>query len=128
MYPDDRKYYKEHEWVKIQGSAASVGISDFAQEALGDIVFVELPEVGAEVSAGDSFAEIESVKSVSPLYAPVSGRVTKVNDDLDERPETINQDPHGAGWIAEMELSDASEAEALMTAAEYEKFLETQQE
>lgn len=117
----DLKYSKEHEWVKVTGDKAYIGISDFAQEALGDIVFVELPEVGTELSAGDSLGVVESVKAASDIYCPVSGKVTKVNEDLNDSPEIINEDPYEA-WIIQIELSDASELDDLMDEKEYEDF------
>jgi len=118
---DDLKYSKEHEWVKIAGNKAYVGITDYAQDALGDIVFVELPEVGTEISAGDTFGVVESVKAASDIYCPVSGTITKVNEELVDSPEIINEDPYGA-WIIEIELSDPSELDELMDDKEYEDF------
>jgi glycine cleavage system H protein len=121
MFPNDRRYTKEHEWVMVAGSAATVGITDFAQRELGDIVYVELPEVGRVVALGDSLGTIESVKAVSEVYAPVSGTIAEVNPLLGDKPETINLDPHGAGWICKMKLSAAGELDALMDAAAYGK-------
>jgi len=118
---DDLKYSKEHEWVKIAGNKAYIGITDYAQNALGDIVFVELPEVGTEISAGDTFGVVESVKAASDIYCPVSGTITKVNEELVDSPEIINEDPYGA-WIIEIELSDPSELDELMDDKEYEDF------
>jgi glycine cleavage system H protein len=119
MYPSDRRYSKEHEWVLVAGGSATVGITDFAQRELGDIVYVELPEVGRAVKGGDILGTIESVKAVSEIYAPVSGTITEVNALLTDKPETINADPHAAGWICRMSLSAAGELEGLMDAAAY---------
>jgi glycine cleavage system H protein len=121
-YPTDRKYTKEHEWVQANGSGATVGITDYAQNSLGDIVFVELPKVGAELAAGKTFGTVESVKAVSDLYAPVSGTVTEINGDLATSPEKVNKDPHGS-WMLKLTLNNASELEALLTASDYEKFV-----
>lgn len=123
-YPEDLKYAANHEWVRRDGDTVTMGISDFAQDALGDVVFVELPEVGGTVVAGGAFAEVESTKSVSDVYAPVSGTVTAVNHALDDTPELINSDPYGEGWIARIEMSDPSELDALSNAATYRSSLE----
>lgn len=120
MYPTDRHYSKEHEWVQVSGDRARVGITDFAQQELGDIVYVELPEEGKQVRPGDVLGTIESVKAVSEIYAPVAGTVVERNTSLDEHPETVNSDPHGAGWYCALRLADAAEVEALMDAAAYE--------
>jgi glycine cleavage system H protein len=117
--PDDLKYTAEHEWVRADGSTARVGITDYAQQALGDVVYVSLPEVGASVEKGAAVGEVESTKSVSDLYAPLSGTVTARNDALDEQPDLINSDPYGAGWILEIEVSDAAETADLLDAATY---------
>jgi len=119
MFPNDRRYTKEHEWVKVAEGAAAVGITDFAQRELGDIVYVELPEIGRTVAAGDVLGTIESVKAVSELYAPVSGTITEVNTLLSDKPETVNLDPHGAGWICKLSLTKAGELDGLMDAAAY---------
>jgi len=121
-YPTDRKYTKEHEWVQANGSSATVGITDYAQESLGDIVFVELPKVGAELSAGKTFGTVESVKAVSDLYAPASGTVTEINGDLATSPEKVNKDPHGS-WMLKLTLKNAGELDGLLSAADYEKFV-----
>jgi len=121
-YPKDFKYTKTHEWIKVEGNTGRVGLSDFAQDHLGEIVFVELPEVGDEVAQGESFGVVESVKAVSDCYAPASGKVVKVNEALADSPELINSDPHGEGWLFEVELSDESELDNLMDLAAYEKF------
>jgi glycine cleavage system H protein len=117
--PDDLKYTAEHEWVRTDGATVRVGITDYAQEALGDVVYVSLPEVGATVAKGAAVGEVESTKSVSDIYAPLSGTVTARNDKLDETPELINSDPYGAGWILEIELSDQTETEDLLDAGAY---------
>jgi len=118
------KYHKEHEWVKVEGTKAILGISDFAQDALGDIVYLELPKVGVIVLYGAEITEIESTKTTSPMYAPVGGKIVSVNETLKERPELINKDPYGEGWIAVIEMTDPKEADNLMTAAAYEAFLQ----
>jgi glycine cleavage system H protein len=122
MNPSDLKYAKEHEWVRVDGDVATIGISDFAQDQLGEVVYVDLPSEGDEVTAGDTFGEIESVKSVSELYAPVSGEVVKVNEALDDAPETVNEEPYGTGWMIQVRLSDPSQVDALMDADAYEAF------
>src|SRR5438874_1123484 len=121
-YPKDCKYTKEHEWIKITGNTGLVGITDHAQESLGDIVFVELPKVGAQLYAGKSFGTVESVKAVSELYAPASGKVTGINENLSQSPETINKDAQGA-WMIKLELSNPKEADALLSADDYEKYV-----
>jgi len=123
-YPADFKYTKTHEYARIEGNKAYVGITNYAQDQLGDIVFVELPEVGREVKSGEVFATVESVKAVSDCYAPVSGKVVEINEKLSDSPELLNQDPHGEGWICAIEMSDPSEANNLMDKASYEKHLE----
>jgi len=120
-YPSDRKYTKEHEWIKAEGNSATVGITSYAQESLGDIVFVELPKVGAELTAGKTFGTVESVKAVSDLYAPVSGTVTEVNGELATAPENVNKDAHSA-WMLKISLKNPAELNALLSAADYEKF------
>jgi len=121
-YPTDRKYTKEHEWIQANGASATVGITDYAQESLGDIVFVELPKMGAELAVGKTFGTVESVKAVSDLFAPASGTVTEVNGELVTSPETVNKNPHGA-WMVKLTLKNPSELEALLSAADYEKFV-----
>ncbi|MCA1571386.1 MAG: glycine cleavage system protein GcvH [Chloroflexi bacterium] len=118
-YPDDLRYSKEHEWVRVEGSRATIGITSFAADELGDVVFVELPEVGAALSQFGTFGVVESVKAVSDLYAPVSGEVVEVNEALRESPELLNADAFGEGWIAKVELSDTAELDGLMDAAAY---------
>ncbi len=121
-YPADFKYTKEHEWIKADGNTATIGITSHAQDSLGDIVFVELPKVGAEISAGKIFGSVESVKAVSDLYAPASGTVTEVNGELATAPEKINKDAHSA-WMIKIALKDAKELSSLLSAADYEKFV-----
>src|SRR6266496_4870308 len=121
-YPTDRQYTKEHEWIQVNGNSATVGITHYAQESLGDIVFVETPKVGAEVTAGKTFGTVESVKAVSDLYAPASGTVTEVNAELATVPEKINKDAHGA-WMIKIALKDPSELGSLLSVADYEKFV-----
>jgi len=121
-YPSELKYTKDHEWVRISGDTAEVGITDYAQEQLGDVVFVELPAVGRSLGAGDPFGSIESVKAVSELFAPMSGEVTEVNPVLRDHPETVNTDPHGA-WIVKLKLSDPSEAGSLLDTEAYERLI-----
>jgi glycine cleavage system H protein len=124
-YPADLRYTKEHEWAKVDGARARVGITHFAQDQLGDVVFVELPRVGAQVRAMQTFGVVESVKAVSDLFAPLSGRVAEVNEGLVTTPEQVNKDPYGAGWMLVIELADPKEVEALLTAAQYEALLAT---
>ena len=119
MYPTDRRYTKDHEWVRAEGGTATVGITHFAQSELGDIVFVELPELGKRVRAGDVLGNIESVKAVSEIYAPVAGTVVAANAALDGRPELANSDPHGEGWYCKLELAAPAELDGLLDAAAY---------
>lgn len=127
-FPDDLKYSKEHEWVLVEGNVATIGITDYAQEQLGDIVFVELPAVGDKLSKEDSCGTVESVKAASDIYAPISGTVLEVNDDLPENPEIVNEDPYGDGWMIKVELSDTEELDDLMTADEYREYVAEEQE
>ncbi|MCK9875994.1 glycine cleavage system protein GcvH [Frankia sp. Ag45/Mut15] len=122
MYPDDLKYTREHEWVRLGGDAAVVGITAYAQEALGDIVFVSLPEAGSELAAGEPFGEVESTKSVSEIYAPAAGRVIASNEALVSSPELINSDPYGDGWLVEIALAGGG-IDGLLTATEYEEYV-----
>jgi glycine cleavage system H protein len=126
--PDDLKYTAEHEWVRPSddGSTARIGITDYAQDALGDIVYVHLPEVGEEVTAAQPMGELESTKSVSDLFAPVSGTVNGRNEELDAQPELVNSDPYGAGWVVEIAMSDPSQLDGLMSAADYEATVTSQ--
>ncbi|OQW56087.1 MAG: glycine cleavage system protein H [Nitrospira sp. ST-bin4] len=126
MTPSDLRYHKEHEWVRLNGNQATVGISHFAQDALGDIVFLDLPKVGALVKVGQQIGEVESTKTTSTIYTPVSGTVAKINTDLKDHPEIVNSDPYGKGWIAVIDLAVPSEVEQLMTAAQYDAFLASQ--
>jgi glycine cleavage system H protein len=125
-FPEDLKYTKEHEWVRVEGAAVRVGITDFAQDALGDVVYVEIPEVGTEVTAGEPFGEVESTKSVSSVFAPVSGRVAERNAALADAPELVNEQPYGDGWMIVIEVEDSSQLETLLDAPAYRDF--TQQE
>lgn len=121
-YPADFKYTKEHEWVKAEGNTATIGITNYAQESLGDIVFVELPKVGSEITVGKTFGSVESVKAVSDLYAPASGTVTEVNADLATSPENINKDAHGS-WMLKVQLKNPDELKSLLSASDYERFV-----
>jgi glycine cleavage system H protein len=123
MYPSDLRYTKEHEWVRLQDVIATVGITDYAQEELGDVVYVELPKVGAKLKAGQSLGTVESVKAVSDIYCPVAGEVTEVNSALSDTPETINKDPHGQGWLIKMKVDDPAAVAGLMDAAAYQAFI-----
>ena len=125
--PDDRRYTKDHEWARLQGSQVRVGITDHAQSALGDIVYVELPEVGAEVKANDAFSEVASTKSVSEVYSPVAGTVVEVNHDLADNPQGLNEDPYGAGWICVIEVAAAEGYQGLLTSEAYREFVAEQQ-
>ena len=126
MEPKDLRFHKEHEWIRVEGQEATLGISNFAQEALGDVVFIELPKVGDAVSAEQEIGEVESTKATSTIYTPLSGTVLRVNEELQDHPELLNQDPYGRGWIAVLDLKNPSELEQLMTSEQYEDFLKTQ--
>lgn len=121
--PKELRYSEEHEWVKVEGNLARIGITDFAQSELGDIVFVELPEVGDEITVNEPFGSVESVKTVSELYAPISGKVVEINEDLDGSPEFVNESPYEKAWMIVVELSDSSEVENLLTAEKYEEMI-----
>jgi len=121
-YPDDRKYTKDHEWIRVSGDTAEIGITDYAQQQLGDVVYVELPDVGAQIAAGQPFGSIESVKAVSELFAPMGGQVVAANDHLKHHPEVVNSDPHGT-WIIKVRLSSPDEASRLLDSAQYQKIL-----
>ena len=123
--PDDRRYTKDHEWALLEEGRVRVGITDYAQDALGDVVFVQLPEVGAVVEAGGQFSEVESTKSVSEIYAPVPGTVVEVNIELDESPQLLNEEPYGGGWICVIEPSDPSTLDALLDPAAYSALINT---
>lgn len=127
-FPEGLKYSKEHEWVLVEGNTATIGITEFAQEELGDIVYVELPEVGEKIVKDDPFGAVESVKAVSDVYAPVSGSVLEINDVLPDNPETINDDPYGDGWMIRVELSDTDDLTDLMDAEEYAEYVQQQKE
>ena len=127
MTPEDSKYAKSHEYLHIEGEVGTIGITDYAQKELGDVVFVELPQVGTELEAGDELGSIESVKAVSELFAPVGGTVVEINEKLAEKPELVNTDPYGDGWMVRIKVADASEIdELLMSAEEYDEFVETE--
>jgi glycine cleavage system H protein len=121
--PKNLKYHREHDWARIEGDTATFGLTSYAQETLGDIVFIELPEVGTDVTAGAPYAEVESVKAVSDVYAPLSGSVIEVNEEVTDAPEIINESPYEDGWLIKVRLNDPSEADDLMTAAEYDELL-----
>lgn len=121
--PKELRYSKDHEWVKVEGNKVTIGITEFAQSELGDIVFVEVPEVDAEISEGEPFGSVESVKTVSELYAPVSGKVVEVNEDLNDDPQFVNESPYEKAWMIVVELSDASQVDKLMTAEQYEEMV-----
>jgi glycine cleavage system H protein len=123
MYPAGYRYTKEHEWVSVEGAVGTIGITDYAQAELGDVVFVELPKVGTQLKAGQSLGTVESVKAVSEIFSPVSGEVTETNPALAGSPEKINQDPHAAAWLVKIRLSDPKEASSLMDAASYEGYI-----
>jgi glycine cleavage system H protein len=123
-HPESLKYSKEHEWVRVEGDVGVIGITAHAQDALGDVVFVELPEVGSSVKANDQFGTVESVKAVSELYAPISGEIVEVNEGLADAPETVNSEPHEGGWMIKVKLTDPAEVDSLMSASEYADFLQ----
>ena len=127
-FPEDLKYTNEHEWCRIKGNRAVIGITDHAQDALGDIVYVELPDVGDPVKKGESFGVVESTKAVSELFSPVTGKVVEVNDPLSDAPETINEDPYEEGWMIQVEVANPAELGDLLDAAGYQKFIEDEQE
>ena len=126
MYPAEYRYTKDHEWIKVDGGTATVGITDYAQQELGDVVFVELAKVGVKMNAGQAFGSVESVKAVSEIFMPVGGEIAEINSALVDAPEKINKDPHGAAWLVKVKLSDAKEADGLMDARAYESFIATQ--
>lgn len=127
-YPDNLHYTKDHEWTRLEGEIVVVGISDFAQEQLGDVVHVQLPRVGEKFEAHDTFGEVESVKTFSELFTPVSGEVTEVNEALADAPELVNSDPYGGGWMIKIKLSNKGEIDSLLSSSEYEDFIESQKE
>lgn len=124
MYPNDFHYTKDHEWVKVEGDEVLIGITDFAQHQLGDIIFVELPPVGKALEVHQTIGTVESVKSVSDIYSPIAGEVAAVNEELNQTADILNKDPHGQGWIVRLKIKDKREIEGLMSAGDYEKFLE----
>jgi glycine cleavage system H protein len=126
-YPKEFRYTKEHEWISAKGDTSTIGITDYAQHELGDVVFVELPAPGSKVTAGKTFGTVESVKAVSEIYAPVSGEVVAANAELHNKPETINSDPHGAGWLIKVKLANPIEVNSLMDAAAYEAYIAEKQ-
>jgi len=126
--PDDLHYSKDHEWVRVEGNVAIVGITDYAQDSLGDVVYVELPKVGDEFAANESFGSVESVKAVSEVFSPVSGEIVGTNDALADSPEKVNTDPYGEGWMIRVKLSNAGEVDSMLTAAEYEDFTKAEAE
>jgi glycine cleavage system H protein len=126
--PDDLHYSKDHEWVRVDGNVAIVGITDYAQDSLGDVVYVELPKAGDEFAANESFGSVESVKAVSEVFSPVSGEIVGTNETLADAPEKVNTDPYGDGWMIRVEMSNAGEVDSMLTAAEYEDFTKAETE
>ena len=128
MFPDDLKYTEEHEWVRAEGDVVTIGITDYAQKEMQDIVFVELPEVGTEIKQAEEFGTVESVKVASPLYTPVSGEITEINEGLEDTPEFVNEDPYGSGWMVKIQMSDPNELADLLSADEYRALVERENE
>ena len=126
--PDDLHYSKDHEWVRVEGNVAVIGITDYAQDSLGDVVYVELPKVGDDFAANESFGSVESVKAVSEVFSPVSGEVVGTNEALADTPEKVNQDPYGEGWMIRVQMSNPGEVDSMLTAAEYEDFTKAEKE
>ena len=126
--PDDLHYSKDHEWVRVDGNVATVGITDYAQDSLGDVVYVELPKVGDDFAANESFGSVESVKAVSEVFSPVSGEIVGINEALADTPEKVNQDPYGDGWMIRVQMSNPGEVDSMLTAAEYEDFTKAEKE
>ncbi len=127
-FPEDLKYSKEHEWLRVSGNIVTIGISDYAQDQLGEVVFVELPDEGEEFEKEDAFGVVESVKSVNDIYAPVTGRIVEVNEPVIDTPEVLNEDPYGEGWLIKLEISDPKELKGLMSAKEYEAYIKEESE
>ena len=127
-FPKELKYTDQHEWARLEGEITTVGISDYAQERLGDIVFVELPEIGTETKKGEAFCVVESVKAASDIYAPMSGEVTAINKNIEDHPELVNQAPYGDGWLVRIKVSDTAQIDDLMDSGKYKKFVEEQEE
>ncbi|UCG79077.1 MAG: glycine cleavage system protein GcvH [Nitrospirota bacterium] len=123
-FPDGIKYHKEHSWARVDGNKALIGITDYAQDALGDVVYIDLPDLNSDISADNEISEIESTKATSSVIAPVSGTIIEINEELEESPEIINEDPYEKGWIIAIEMSDPSELDSLLEAADYESFIE----
>ena len=128
MYPDDCLYTKEHEWIKVKGDIGVIGITDYAQESLGDIVFVDLPEIGEQYDAGDPFGIVESVKAVSDIYTPATGEVIEVNEKLKEEPEKLNENPYGEAWLIKIKIANPAELEGLLTAEKYTQYIKEEAE
>ena len=126
--PEDLHYSKDHEWVRVDGDVAVIGITDYAQNSLGDVVYVELPKAGDEFSANEPFGSVESVKAVSEVFTPIAGVVAQINDSLADEPETVNSDPYGSGWMVRLKMSNPGEVDSLLTAAEYEDFTKAETE
>ena len=126
--PEDLHYSKDHEWVRVEGDQAIIGITDYAQNSLGDVVYVELPKTGDEFAANESFGSVESVKAVSEVFTPIAGKVVKVNETLADEPEKVNSDPYGAGWMVYLKMANAGEVDSMLTAAEYEDFTKAETE
>ena len=126
--PEDLHYSKDHEWIRLEGELGAIGITDYAQNSLGDVVYVELPKVGDELESGKPFGSVESVKAVSELFTPVAGQVAEVNESLQDSPEVVNTDPYGAGWMIRLKVADPNAVNGLLTAAEYEDFLKSEAE
>ena len=126
MEPPDLRYHKEHEWIRVDGNQATLGISNFAQDALGDIVFIDVPKPSSTVTAGQAIGEVESTKTTSTIYTPLSGTIVKVNPDLKDHPEVVNSDPYGKGWMIIIELSDPAQVDTLMTSDQYQAFLDSE--
>ncbi len=123
MYPEEYRYSKDHEWIKVEGDLGTIGITDFAQKQMGDVVYVEMPDIGTELGHHQTIGVIESVKAVSDIYSPTAGEVVEVNEDLNKSPELVNEDPHGKGWIIKIKIKKSSEVEKMMSYSDYEKFL-----
>jgi glycine cleavage system H protein len=126
MYPQEYRYSKDHEWIRVEGDRGKVGVTDYAQKQLGDVVFLELPEIGRTLKAGEQFGTVESVKAVSELFSPVTGEVVEVNKALVEKPEAINKDPHGAAWMIELKITDKASLDGLMDAAAYQALVDSE--
>jgi len=126
--PEDLHYSKDHEWVRVEGDQAIIGITDYAQNSLGDVVYVELPKIGDEFAANESFGSVESVKAVSEVFTPIAGKVVKINESLADEPEKVNSDPYGTGWMVYLKMANAGEVDSMLTAAEYEDFTKAETE